>query len=233
MRKRFLVYDFPIRVFHWLFVSLFVGAFGIAKFIEDSSRLFQYHMMLGLTLLFLIVCRVLWGIVGTRYAKFESFALNPRLLFNYMNDVRKGTYSRWVGHNPASSWAGLIMMGCGVTSAISGAMMTSGLKSEWFEEIHEISANTFLVVAAMHVLGIVIHTVRHKELIGLSMVDGKKERVFEGEQISSAYWGMGILLGCVVLLFGFYLNKNYDSQTGKLEAFGFTLQLKEDNNTKM
>jgi len=76
----------------------------------------------------------------------------------------------------------------------------------------------------------VFHTLRHKEMIGLSMVDGKKAEVGASETIASSRSATGILLIGLVVTFGIYLFKNFDSQTRSLQFFGTTLQIGENEN---
>ena len=67
--RRVLVWDAPVRVFHWLMVASFAGAWLSA----ESERWRLLHVTLGYTLAGLVVFRVLWGLVGTRHARFASF----------------------------------------------------------------------------------------------------------------------------------------------------------------
>lgn len=69
------VYDLPTRIFHWLFAATFVGAFFIAKVIDDDSPSYVFHMLLGLVLVLTVALRVVWGVVGSRYARFSSLSL--------------------------------------------------------------------------------------------------------------------------------------------------------------
>ena len=69
-----LVWDVPVRVFHWLMVLSFLGAYVTA----ESERWRLLHVTLGYTMAGLVVFRLLWGLVGTRYARFTSFPLSPR-----------------------------------------------------------------------------------------------------------------------------------------------------------
>lgn len=224
-RKR--VYDLPTRAFHWMFAGLFLSAFFIAKNIDDESPVFTWHMMFGLTLGFLIFLRIGWGLIGTRHARFSGFALSPRELAGYFLGIVRGSQRKWAGHNPASSWAALAMMVCGLGLVFSGYNMTSGPNKEDFEDFHELFANGFLLLVLGHFLGIFIHTLRHKELIGLSMVDGKKNDVAESEIVDSQKPLAATVMVMVVAVFGFYLNQNYDSKTGALKIMGATLQLSE------
>jgi cytochrome b len=220
---RQLVYDLPTRLFHWGFSGLFLTAFVIAKTIDDDSPIFSYHQLAGLTLGFLVTLRIIWGFAGTKHAKFSGFVLHPRELLNYFKDIVTGHKKRWAGHNPASSWAALTMMALALGLGITGYLMTSGPGKETFEDVHELLANGFIVVAILHVLGIVLHTIRYKEMIGLSMVDGKKVDVQRTETIDSPRTAFGVLLIGLVVAFGIQLYRNYDTKTRSLQMFGTTL----------
>jgi cytochrome b len=93
------VYDLPTRAFHLLFAVLFVTSFFIGKFIDDDSALYAYHMLSGLTMVFMVILRIVWGIIGSKYAKFSSFKLNPKDLAWYFQSILSGKSKRELGHN--------------------------------------------------------------------------------------------------------------------------------------
>lgn len=224
-----LVYDLPTRLFHWLFAGMFILAFVIGKTIDDESPVFIYHMLIGLTMGFAVILRIAWGFFGTQYAKFFSFPLNPISLFDYFSGLLTKKSKRSLGHNPASSWAALVMMALGIGLGVTGYLMTTGNK-ETFEDLHEILANTFVVIVIMHIAGIVLHTIKHKELIGLSMVDGKKEAV-EGEtMIASSRPAVGVIFLLLVGIYSFNLYRNFNPQNATVNFFGTTLQLGENES---
>jgi cytochrome b len=227
-----LVYDLPTRIFHWLFAGLFLTGFVIAKTMDDDSPWFNYHSLAGLTLGFVVLLRLIWGIFGTKHARISGFALKPTDLVNYFKGILTGEKKRWAGHNPASSWAGIVMMLMALGLAITGYLMTSGPNKETYEDVHELLANGFIIVVVLHIAGIVLHTIRHKEMIGLSMIDGKKADVTSDQTIPSAQSGFGILLIGLVVVFGLNLYKNYDSSTKSLKFFGTTLQLSENEGNE-
>jgi cytochrome b len=228
--KKYLVYDLPTRIFHWLFALLFLTGFTIAKVIDDDSPWFNYHSLAGLTLGFLVMLRILWGFFGTQHARFSDFALNPKDLVHYFYGMLTGEKKRWAGHNPASSWAGVTMMLLALGLAVTGYLMTSGSNKETFEDVHELMADAFVIAVILHVAGIVIHTIRLREIIGLSMIDGKKADIAPEMQISSSRAGFGILLLGLVVAFGLNILKNYNGQTKSLQFFGTTLQLSENES---
>jgi cytochrome b len=227
MRNK-LVYDLPTRVFHWLFAALFLTAFFIAKTIDDDSPIYSLHSLAGLTMGFMVILRVVWGVVGTRHAKFSGFALNPVQLLEYFKGILTGSKRRWAGHNPASSWAALVMMALALGLGVTGYLMTSGPDKETYEDVHELFANGFIVVVILHVAGIVLHTIRHKEIIALSMMDGKKKDVSAEDAIDSSRSAVGVMFLGLVVVFATYLYSNYDGQKRSLNVFGVSLQLGEN-----
>lgn len=222
-----LVYDLPLRIFHWLFSALFVLSFLIAKTVDDESPAFSYHMLAGILLGFIVCLRMAWGFWGTKHSRFASFALHPSALIKYFAGMFSGNQARWAGHNPASSWAAITMFGLAIALAITGLFMANGQKEE-FEDLHELFANAFLVVALLHIAGLILHALRHQDRIALSMIDGAKSGVQPEAAIGSPRSGIGILFLALTLTFASYLLSNFDSRQGTLNFFGTTLQLSEN-----
>lgn len=229
--KRRPVYDVPTRIFHWVFFSLFATAFFIAKTQDDESPVYAYHMLAGITLNFAVLLRIIWGFIGSKHARFSSFALRLLTLLHYFKSMTTNIISKWAGHNPASSWTALIMITFTLGLGVTGILMTTTPNKESFEDIHEIFANGLFLTAIFHVLGIIIHTLRHKDNIGLSMINGKKTDIKDEDVINSSHRGVGILMLVLIGSFNFYLNRNYDIKTKTLNLFGNTLQLGENKST--
>jgi cytochrome b len=221
-----LIYDFPMRLFHWIFAGLFVTAFLIAKSIDDDSTIYSYHMLAGLLLGAVVLLRIFWGLVGSRYSRFSSFALHPRELVSYFLGLLNKENYRWVGHNPASSWGTLMMLVLGLSLACTGYLMSIGYE-EVFEDIHEVLANGFLIVVVLHVFGVLLHSFRHRDGLAWSMVNGAKDAVPEGAAVASSRPWSGIMFLILVFVVGFYLVTQFDSQTRSLNLFGQSLQLGE------
>jgi len=226
------VYDLPTRLFHWLFAGLFIAAFFIAKVLDDESAQYPYHMLLGLVLALSVVLRVVWGLLGSRHARFSSYVLNPAELIEYFKNFFSAKTKRYLGHNPASSWAAIIMMALALGLGVSGYLMVQGTNKELFEDIHELLANAFLVVAIAHVAGIILHTLKHKDAIGLSMVHGKKIGAEGDLELQKSHWLVALIFVGLIGSFVVHLNKNYDQSTQSLKLFGKTLQLGENEEAE-
>lgn len=210
--KRILVWDIPTRLFHWLLAGSFLGAFIIANLFDDDSPLFAVHMLLGGTILFMIALRVVWGFVGSRYAKFGSFVFGPAEVLAYVKGAVSGKGKRYMGHNPGSTMAIYAILGLLVAQVLTGVFMSSG---EVFEELHEVIAWTLLAVVGVHIAGVIWHTVRHKENIALSMVTGRKE----GEQKAAIPSARPVVAVVFVALTGLWaggLYNGYDAAAGEV-----------------
>lgn len=228
--KRVLVYDWPTRIFHWIFAILFVGAFVIAKTIDDDSPVYPLHMLFGLTLLLLVALRIVWGVTGTHYAKFSSFSLNPKKLVYYFQSLVLSKSEANLGHNPASSWAALFMIACVPVLAFTGYLMVQGVNKDFYEEVHELTATLFAITVLAHVLGVIFHSIRHRDQIALSMISGTKVQVPGQSGIANSHAFVGAIFVLIIGLFGFYLKQNYDVQNKSLQLFGLQLQLGENEN---
>ena len=228
--SRKLVFDAPTRVFHWIFAILFLTAFIVDNTVSDESPVFYYHMLAGMTLTSLVFVRIIWGFIGTKHAKFSGFSLKPTELINYFRGILAGKKHFWAGHNPATSWAAIAMMTVTLLLGFSGCLMVSGSVgglAETVEESHEIIAYIFMGLVAAHILGIIVHTVRLKDFIGLSIIDGKKKHIKDSETIKDAKTIVGLALLVFVISVALYLLRNYDSATRTLRLFGGQMQLGE------
>jgi uncharacterized protein HemX len=141
--------------------------------------------------------------------------------------MMSGQKRKWVGHNPASSWASMAMFGCALGLGVTGYLMGSGQK-ETFEDVHELFANAFLMVVLMHTAGILIHSFRHRDGIAFSMLHGEKNEVEANDAIASSQAGVALVFVALVAAFSLYLFHYFDAQKQTLNLFGNTLQLGEN-----
>ena len=199
MTTRILVWDVPTRVFHWLLAGSFIGAFLTA----ESEMYRDVHVALGYLFLALIGFRVIWGLVGTRYARFRSFVFGPAQVLAYLKSLLRRSPQHYIGHNPAGSWViyGLLLLG--VLSGVTGYATYNEVGGDLFEELHEALSNAMLALVAIHVTGVVASSLLHRENLVRSMISGYKPG--EAHQgIQHSHWLMGTLLlaGAIALWFG-------------------------------
>jgi cytochrome b len=169
-RQRILVWDIAVRGFHWLLALSFLGAFLTA----ESERLRDVHVALGYTMLGLVAFRLLWGLVGTRYARFSSFAFGPKDVAAYLKSLLAFRPRHYLGHNPAGSWAIYALLVLTVLAGASGYATYNDVGGHWLEELHEGVANTLLAVVIVHIAGVLVSSLIHRENLVRSMLTGYK-----------------------------------------------------------
>jgi cytochrome b len=191
--KKIRVWDLPTRLVHWLLVVSFAGAFLTA----DSERQRDLHILFGVTMVVVIAFRLVWGVVGTRYARFASFAFGPRAVLRYLGSLATLRSMRYLGHTPAGSWAIWLMLLLGLLVGASGYGAAAG-GAEWLEEAHEALAWTFLAVVVVHVVGVAVSSVLHRENLVTAMITGRK-RGDPREAIRSSRWVVAAALAVFVV----------------------------------
>ena len=165
-----LVWDAPVRVFHWLMVACFAGAWLSAE--SEYWRLI--HVTLGYTMAGLVAFRVVWGLFGTRHARFANFVRGPAAVAAYLRALLRGRPQHYTGHNPAGAIAILALLGLTLVVAGSGWAAFNELGGEWLGGAHEIAANAMLAVIGLHLAGVLVSSVLHRENLIRAMITGRK-----------------------------------------------------------
>jgi cytochrome b len=226
MMTRILVWDLPTRLFHWLLVVGFAAAAFLALVLGEDHALFPFHAILGLVIALIVLFRLIWGFVGSRYARFTSFAFGPGAVIGYLRDTLRGAGTPHVGHNPASAWAIFSMLF--LVLALAGTGVLLGRDHEWAEELHELLAYAMLGVVAAHLIGVVLHTIRHRENITAAMIHGRKS-VDAASSISSTYPRVALALILVTTMWAVALVRGFNPATRELRVpvVGAILQVGE------
>jgi len=188
------VWDPFVRIFHWTVVVCFF----IAYITEDEVM--WLHELAGYTILVFVIARVLWGVVGTRFARFSNFIYKPSTVKQYFKDSLHFKPKRYLGHNPVggimvilllvmlalTSWSGMKAEGISlfadnafnieiIKSAIADDDHENGGNEVW-EEIHEFFANATLFLVFLHVAGVIFSSLVHSENLVRSMITGRKRK---------------------------------------------------------
>lgn len=178
------VWDPLVRLLHWGLVAAFATAF----IVEDE--LLGVHVWAGYLVLALLAVRIVWGFIGSRHARFSDFVRGPGAVLDYLKNLTNPRAPRHLGHNPAGGAMViallLLLAATGLTGLatygaeemagpLAGLMagVDSGL-GHWFEEAHEVLANLTLGFIVLHVLGVLISSLAHRENLIRAMIDGRK-----------------------------------------------------------
>ena len=180
------VWDPVVRLFHWGLVI----SFSIAYVTEED--LLSLHTWAGYTVLGLLVIRVIWGFIGSRYARFGDFVYRPKRIMRFLKDTAAFKAKRYLGHNPAGGAMVILLMVSLLFTVFTGlavygaeeqagplANLFSSTHSAWgdvTEEAHEFFANFTLLLVLFHVLGVIVESLIHKENLVAAMISGFKEK---------------------------------------------------------
>ena len=195
-KQKILVWDMPVRVFHWLLASSFAGAFLTA----ESERWRNVHVAFGYTMLGLIVFRVLWGVLGTRYARFAAFAFGPQRVLSYLKSLVTSAPQHYVGHNPAGSWAIYGLVTLTLLTGFTGYATFNEIGGGWLEDLHEVAANALLALVVVHVAGVLVSSIMHRENLVRAMLTGYKSGT-SGEGIRRKHLTIALALLVAVAAF--------------------------------
>ncbi len=178
------LWDLPVRLFHWLLVVAVIGAVATIK---AGGEWMAWHERFGLAVLALLTFRVLWGFVGSRYARFTSFLPGPGAVRDYVRGQWRG-----IGHNPLGALSVLALLGLFGFQAVSGLFATdeiayngplrSLVSSDWSDTLSSWHRRTewyLYGLVALHVAAIVFYRLVRKEDLVRPMITGKKSVVPE------------------------------------------------------
>jgi cytochrome b len=179
------IWDPLVRLFHWSLVAAFAIAFVTGDAAEEGMEKshgggesfgMELHENAGYVILGLVAFRIIWGLIGTRHARFSNFVRRPADVAAYMFDIVRFKAKRYLGHNPAGGAMVVALLVMLPVAAGTGAMLTLDQFKNWhmLGELHEMSANITLGLIILHVIGVAVASLEHKESLVRAMITGRK-----------------------------------------------------------
>ena len=173
------VWSLRVRLFHWALATSVAGAWLLS---EDVRWLHEYAGYAAATL---VAGRVLFGFVGTGHERFASFVQGPRATLVYLGDIARRRERRHLGHNPAG---GVMIVGllCAIALIVlTGWMMTTDTfwGDERVEAIHKLLADGLVLLVILHVSGVLVASLSHRENLVRAMVTGWKRPNADNERV--------------------------------------------------
>lgn len=195
------VWDPLVRIFHWGLVVAVAVAWLSSEGWDDL------HAITGYIMLGLLAVRLIWGVVGSRYARFTQFLRAPKTVIAYLRELAAQRERRYLGHNPAGGMMILALMltlaGTGWTGWLledptrlaalpdmpqiiapahadehgDGGEGEGGL----IGDLHEMLANFVLILIVLHLGGVAVASLRHRENLVRAMVTGDKRAPEAGD----------------------------------------------------
>jgi len=175
-------WDPLVRVFHWSLVFFFLLAFAT----EDDWM--NLHVWAGYAIAMLIGFRLLWGIIGTRNARFLTFVKSPRTVKRHLRNMLTLKAPHYLGHNPVAAvmviallvsislvaFSGMVLIAAEGEGPLAGTLF-AGADGDTMEDIHEFFANFTLLLVFLHVGGVVISSLLEGENLVRAMITGRKK----------------------------------------------------------
>jgi cytochrome b len=207
------VWDPLVRIFHWSLVVAFTVAYLSGEEADDALDL---HVWAGYAVLSLILLRIVWGLIGSRHARFTDFVYRPSAVLGYLRDMIKHRARRYLGHNPLGGAMAIALLLSLLASTVSGLALyaaeenagpLAGLVSgagqpvtqaagrhdhatehdneegdegeDLLQEVHEFFSNFTLLLVFLHIGGVVVSSLAHKENLPRAMITGRKRALAE------------------------------------------------------
>lgn len=210
--NKILVWDLPLRLFHWLLVLLVIVSYTSAKI---GGNAMQLHMFSGYTILALLLFRILWGFTGGTHARFASFLAGPSKVIAYVREMRRPEAGHHVGHNPMGGWSVVLMLLALLAQIGTGLfanddIATEGPLAKWISKdagdrltsFHHYNLYVLYLLIGMHVSAILFYLGFKRDNLVKPMLTGYKEATpGSGESASTPgkTWLAAVLLAiCAV-----------------------------------
>ncbi len=209
-----LVWDLPLRLFHWALALSLVGSWATAEAGFDWT---ETHFLFGYTALGLISFRLLWGLLGTTHARFYNFLTGPTAVIGALGQLKKkvpqGEISH-VGHGPLGGWASIVLLALVMTQAVSGLFISDDIfyagpynsvvsnnLADYLGWLHHTNFNFLLAAIALHLIAVTWYLFGKKENLIKPMLTGKKNLIADMTElaIQSNFLWRGILIAAFVL----------------------------------
>lgn len=211
------VWDLPVRLFHWLIVILVAFSWWSA---EEGGVMLKYHMWSGYTVLTLLLFRLGWGVIGSRYARFADFVHGPRRVLATAGALFDRRPLPVAGHNPVGGWMVVVLLVCLLVQAATGLFANDDLFNEgplyayvgkdWSDRltaIHHLNFTVLVSLIAVHVLAVAWHRLRKGERLVTAMVTGRKTLPSGTEPAAPvAFWRVLVLIAASAAIVGVVAN---------------------------
>jgi cytochrome b len=187
-----LVWDLPVRIFHWSLVIAFIAAFVTDKL---GVAYFKYHVWCGYTVLVLVAFRCVWGLVGTRHARFWNFVRGPAAIWRYL----RGTERHFAGHNPLGALMVLVLLSGLLVQAVTGLFgndeifnvgpLYGYISNELSLRLTSLHRQLFYWIAGaigIHIVAVLAYRLAKKDKLIEAMFTGRKVAVPRDEVIETS-----------------------------------------------
>ncbi len=180
--RSILVWDLPIRLFHWLTVALIAAAY-----VTWRLNAMDWHAYAGEALLALVLFRLAWGFIGSDTARFVLFLASPRAAVRHLAHMFRREPDEQAGHNPAGGWMVVLLLGLLLGQSLTGIIdnndvadagplsdMMPAWLSNLIDDLHGWLWDALLVAVVLHVFAIALYAVVKRQNLVRPMLTGRK-----------------------------------------------------------
>ncbi|MBK1647687.1 cytochrome b/b6 domain-containing protein [Rhabdochromatium marinum] len=197
------IWDLPTRVFHWTLVLLVLLAFLTGL---QGGNWMVWHERAGLGVLGLLSFRLVWGFVGSTYARFADFIPTPARILAYLQGRWQG-----LGHNPLGALSVFALLGVLLFQVLSGLFATDDIafqgplfslvSSDLSDRLSGWHRQTIWLIGALvalHILAALFYTLVRRQNLIRPMVTGMKS--VEEARVQPTRGGGGLALLAALLV---------------------------------
>lgn len=165
-----VIWDPLVRLFHW---SLVAGFTANALILDDDSKA---HNVVGYVVVGLVVLRIIWGMIGTRHARFSDFPPSAAAAAGQVMEIATGRTRAHAGHSPLGALMIYNLLAAMLLIGATGYMMTTTAYwgVEWVEEAHETLVVWAEISVVVHIAAVIWESRRTGVNLARAMVTGKK-----------------------------------------------------------
>ena len=161
------------------------------------------HYAFGYSACALVIFRIVWGLIGTKYSRFTQFIKGPEKIKTHLKEMFTLKKSDGPGHNPLGALVMIAMMLLILLIGLTGYWSVKGYLGDFMGEVHETVASLVLGLVIIHIAAAIIMSLLHKENLIRSMVNGQKQ----GNPEQGIRYPMQIIGMCLAIawVYAFYL----------------------------
>jgi cytochrome b len=188
------VWDPFIRIAHWL-----LAVAVLLNWLTD--RPLWLHTWSGYLAALLVVLRVLWGFLGPENARFVSFVRGPWSVFDYLAGLVRFSSKRYIGHSPAGGAMIVVLLVMIAATTVTGMANLAAMEGRGpmaavvrkvelpprvpgqrpprppIRDVHDLLANITLALIVLHLAGVLLASLAHRENLVAAMITGRKRSV--------------------------------------------------------
>ena len=204
-----IIWDLPLRVFHWALVSSVVISVTSAK-----TGLTAIHERSGLAVMALILFRVGWGFLGSETARFSSFLKSPLAVGSSLRQLMLKQTDDLSGHSALGGYATIVLLTICIVMAVSGSFSTDDILYDGpfahlaptyiklASSVHHMTEKALFAVIVLHLFALFVYFWRLKKNLVPAMITGRRSKAVgpSGDlPTSRTVFGLLLMIGLIGL----------------------------------